>query len=74
MLLPVLSPPNRVRLAFASRMNTPFFRKFASTLFYRHLWGIGNNAADKALRFRNAEAEAIVRGLGLEPKWHALPS
>jgi hypothetical protein len=55
-------------------MNTPFFRKFASTLFYRHLWGIGNNAADKALRFRNAEAEAIVRGLGLEPKWHALPS
>ena len=55
-------------------MDTPFFRKFASTLFSRHLWGIGNDAADKASRFRNAEAEAIVRGLGLEPQWHALPS
>jgi hypothetical protein len=64
----------RLRVAHELYMETPLFKAIGFKLFTRHLRGIGNEAADKASRFKNSVAEAVIEGLGMEPEWRDLPS
>ena len=50
------------------------YGKYKSRLMGQHVFGAGNEGADKASRSRNAEAERLVRFLGLEPRWLPLPA
>ena len=50
------------------------YGKYKSRLMGQHVFGAGNEGAGKASRSRNAEAERLVRFLGLEPRWLPLPA
>ena len=64
----------RLRVAHEEYMLTPLFISLGPVLFCRHLWGVANEAADKASRYLNDLAEGVLRGLGLIPEWRALPN
>ena len=49
------------------------YELYRSRLTTRHVFGAGNECADKASRSRNAEAERLVRFLGYEPRWLPVP-
>ena len=51
----------------------PVYEKYKSRLTAQHVYGAGNDGADKASRSRNADAERLVRFLGLEPRWLRVP-
>ena len=52
---------------------TSLYAKYRPRLTTQHVFGAGNEGADKASRSRNAEAERLVRFLGLEPRWLPVP-
>ena len=54
-------------------LRLPVYGKYKSRLTSQHVFGAGNEGADKASRSQNAAAERLVRFLGLEPKWLAVP-
>ena len=49
------------------------YDKYKARLTSQHVFGAGNEGADKASRSRNADAERLVRFLGLEPRWLPVP-
>ena len=51
----------------------PLYEKYKTRLVAQHVFGAGNDGADKASRSRNADAERLVRFLGLEPQWLPVP-
>ena len=64
----------RLRVAHEECMLTALFHRLGPVLFCRHLWGVANEAADKASRFLNDMAEGALRGLGLVLEWRSLPN
>ena len=54
-------------------MRLPAYDKYKTRLTGQHVFGAGNEGADKASRSRNADAERLVRFLGLEPRWLPVP-
>ena len=54
-------------------LRLPIYDKYKARLTSQHVFGAGNEGADKASRSQNAAAERLVRFLGLDPKWLAVP-
>ena len=54
-------------------VNDAVFTTHRASLTSRHVFGSGNDLADKASRGRNHEAETLCRFLGVEPQWLPVP-